>query len=306
MTASALLFGASGALLLAALAAGAVAAIEPETLPQPLTGLAETVADAAESAGRESGRADGAAEGYPGVTENAGADASPARSRLLRSLSDRAAATASQDTLAAVTVDPAAGVAGNPDDRVVFGCPRALLTALLAGAAETGDAVSALAIERETLALCRERQEIVTGIVTLEGELRALLAEAANAQAAPASAAAPIVKESTPVRVVRHLSPSPDRAEPVEPAKADTPKPPAWSWFSIIGTAGDLRAGISDGSRIWFVRKGDRLPGAVTVERIATRPPGVHVGGADEAALPYRSRPDGAIPAGGIAGGEGS
>ena len=165
-------------LLPAALAAGSVAAIEPETLPQPLTGVAQTVAEAAESAGRETGRADGAGEGYPVVIENAGADASPARSRLLRSLSDRAAAAATQGTLAAVTVDPAAGVSGDPDDRVVFGCPRALLSALLAGAAETGDAVSALAIERETLALCRERQEIVTGIVTLEGELRALLAEA--------------------------------------------------------------------------------------------------------------------------------
>ena len=292
------------ALLPAAFAAGSVAAIEPETLPQPLTGLAETVADAAESAGRETGGADGAAEGYPGVIENAGSDASPARSRLLRSLSDRAAATASQDTLAAVTVDPAAGVAGNPDDRVVFGCPRALLSALLAGAAETGDAVSALAIERETLALCRERQEIVTGIVTLEGELRALLAGSRDETAAPAhSAVAPIVKESTPVRVVRDLSPSPAREEP---AKVDAPKPPAWSWFSIIGTAGDLRAGISDGAHAWFVREGDRLPGGIIVESIATRPPGVHVGGADEAALPYRPRPEGAIPAGGIAGGEGS
>ena len=295
------------ALLPAAFTAGSVAAIEPETLPQPLTGLAETVADAAESAGRETGRADGAAEGYPGVIESAGAEAGPPRSRLLQSLRDGAEGTASQGPLAVVAEDPAAGVAGDPDDRVVFGCPRALLSALLAGAAETGDAVSALAIERETLALCRERQEIVTGIVTLEGELRALLAESRGETAAPAhSAVAPIVKESTPVRVVRQLSPSPDRAEPAEAEKADTPKPPAWSWFSIIGTAGDLRAGISDGSRIWFVREGDRLPGAVTVERIDARPPGVHVGGADETALPYRLRPDGAIQAGGIAGGEGS
>ena len=295
------------ALLPAAFAAGSVAAIEPETLPQPLTGLAETVADAAESAGRETGGADGAAEGYPGVIENAGAEARPPRSRLLRSLREAPSPTPSQGTLAAVTVNPAAGVSGDPDDRVVFGCPRALLSALLAGAVETGDAVSALAIERETLALCRERQEIVTGIVTLEGELRVLLAESRGETAAPAhSAVAPIVKESTPVRVVRHLSPSPVRAEPAEAAKADMPKTPAWSWFSIIGTAGDLRAGVSDGARVWFVREGDVLPGAVTVERVATRPPGVHVGGADEAALPYRPRPEGAIPAGGIAGGDGS
>ena len=306
------------ALLPAAFAAGSVAAIEPETLPQPLTGLAETVADAAESAGRESGRADGAAEGYPGVIENAGADASPARSRLLRSLSDRMAqVSASRPSTAAVAAAtgapgaPGPAVAGTPEDRVLLGCPRALLSALLAGATEAGDAVSALAIERETLALCRERQEIVTGIVTLEGELRALLAgsrgETAGTTATGATVAEPpIVKESTPVRVVRQLSPSPDRAEPAEAEKADTPKPPAWSWFLIIGTAGELRAGISDGSRIWFVREGDRLPGAVTVERIDARPPGVHVGGADETALPYRLRPDGAIQAGGIAGGEGS
>ena len=297
-------------LLPAAFAAGSVAAIEPETLPQPLTGVAQTVAEAAESAGRETGRAGGAAEGYPGVIESAGAEAGPPRSRLLQSLRDGAEATASQGPLAVVAEDPAAGVAGDPDDRVVFGCPRALLSALLAGAAETGGAVSALAIEREILGLCRERQEIVTGIVTLEGELRALLAgsrgETAGTTATATGATVaepPIVKESTPVRVVRHLSPSPDLAEP---AKADAPKPPSWSWFSIIGIAGDLRAGISDGARVWFVREGDRLPGAVTVERIAARPPGVHVGGADEAALPYRPRPDGAIPAGGIAGGEGS
>ena len=65
-------------LLPAVLATVSVAAIEPETLPQPLTGLAETVAEAAESAGRETGRADGAPVGHAGVIENAGADASPA------------------------------------------------------------------------------------------------------------------------------------------------------------------------------------------------------------------------------------
>ena len=193
-------------LLPAAFAAGSVAAIEPETLPQPLTGVAQTVAEAAESAGRETGRAGGAAEGYPGVIESAGAEAGPPRSRLLQSLRDGAEATASQGPLAVVAEDPAAGVAGDPDDRVVFGCPRALLSALLAGAAETGGAVSALAIEREILGLCRERQEIVTGIVTLEGELRALLAgsrgETAGTTATATGATVaepPIVKESTPV-----------------------------------------------------------------------------------------------------------
>ena len=160
-------------LLPAVLATVSVAAIEPETLPQPLTELAETVAEAAESAGRETGRPQDAPVGHAGVSGIAGAEAGPPRSRLLRVLSEAPAPTPSQGPLAAVTVDPAAGASGDPDDRVVFGCPRALLTALLAGAVETGDAVSALAIERETLALCRERQEIVTGIVTLSNTLDA-------------------------------------------------------------------------------------------------------------------------------------
>ena len=171
-------------LLPAAFAAGSVAAIEPVDLPQPVTGVAQTVAEAAESAGR-----DVDADRLLGGATADDDGVQPAASRLLQSLRDGAAATVSQGPPAVVAEDAAAGVAGNPDDRVVFGCPRALLSALLAGAAETGDAVSALAIERETLALCRERQEIVTGIVTLEGELRALLAGSRGETAAPAHSA---------------------------------------------------------------------------------------------------------------------
>ena len=91
----------------------------------------------------------------------------------------------------------------------MHGCPRALLASLLAEATETADAVSALAIEREILGLCRERQEIVNGIMALEDELQALLAEAQGETGAPGtgagamgSADAPIVKVSAPVRVI--------------------------------------------------------------------------------------------------------
>ncbi len=181
----------------------------------------------------------------------------------------------------------------------MHGCPRALLASLLAEATETADAVSALAIEREALALCRERQEIVNGIVALEDELQALLAEAQGVTGAPGagamgSADAPIVKVSAPVRVIEVPTPMPLSAETAEAATAapaPAPELPSYSWFSIVGTAGDLRAGIGDGERIWFVREGDSLPGGVTVTRIAVRPPGVHVEGAVEAALPYSPRP---------------
>lgn len=186
-----------------------------------------------------------------------------------------------------------------PVGSALHGCPRALLTALLASAVETDDTVSALGIEREILALCRERQEVVNGIVALEGELADLLAEAraghAGAEEARAKGPAsetPVVEESTPVRVVSRLT-SPAAASDAPTAEAE-PTAPSYAWFSIIGTAGDLRAGISDGTRVWFVREGDGLPGGVTVERISARPPGVHVGGAG-GALPYRPRPQAAI-----------
>ena len=61
---------------------------------------------------------------------------------------------------------------------VIAGCPRDLLTRLLAGVAERQDALSALAIEHETLKLCHERQLIVTGIFETEAQLRALRAPA--------------------------------------------------------------------------------------------------------------------------------
>ena len=216
------------------------------------------------------------------------------------------------------------GVPPAPGSFPVFhGCPRALLNALLASAAETDDAVSALAIERETLSLCRERQEIVNGIVALEGELGTLLAEAWAMAAGPVAGTVgstvsdtpivvsdtPMVKESAPVRVVS-LPPATGVAGEV-PKEAEAPAdpaPPSYFWFSIIGTAGDLRAGIGDGERVWFVREGDRLPGGapgsspVLVTGIGTRPPGVRIGGAGEVSLPYRPRSvDASLAAGGSA-----
>ena len=203
----------------------------------------------------------------------------------------------------------------------MHGCPRALLASLLAEATETPDAVSALAIERETLALCRERQEIVNGIVALEDELQALLAEAQGETGAPGTGGAtmgaadtPIVKVSAPVRVIEvpALTPlSAETAEAATAAPASAQELPSYSWFSIVGTAGDLRAGIGDGTgnggaRVWFVREGDRLPGGVTVTRIVARPPGVHVEGTVEGALPYGRRPSGATRVGGRAAGDGS
>ena len=273
------------ALLAAALTAGAAAAGEPEALPATAIGIADA---------------------------DAGAGATP-DSRLLRMLSGRAPPPASEslppETRIAELGPVSAGLPANgaaSSAAVLHGCPRVLLGALLAEATETADAVSALAIERETLALCRERQEIVNGIVALEGELGELLAGAQGETGAPGrgvgaigAADAPVVKVSAPVRVIELPTPTSLSAETAEAATA-TPAPapelPSYTWFSIVGTAGDLRAGVSDGTGrggagVWFVREGDRLPGGVMVTRIVARPPGVHVEGAVEGALPYSPRP---------------
>ena len=72
---------------------------------------------------------------------------------------------------------------------------------------------------------------------------------------------------------------------------------PRYAWFSIIGTAGALRAGVTDGTGVWFVREGDPLPGGARIAAIAGRPPGVRVTGAGESGeatlLPFRARPGG-------------
>ena len=215
------------------------------------------------------------------------------------------------------------------------GCPRELLRRLLAGAAGEADALSALGIEREILSLCRERQEIVAGLFETEKRLSELReAVRTPEREAPASAAsavpAPRVEATGEASAVARAAESPLRAvlgaaekaketlpraaEPqgtlvpgnslvqaparVSPARVlPTQVSPRYAWFSIIGTAGALRAGISDGTGVWFVREGDALPGGATIAAIAGRPPGVRVAGAGESGeqtlLPFRARPGG-------------
>ena len=310
--------------------------IEIGEIEKPAAAVSETVETDARPAGDNALRdaaqppASGRAEEAAGIADvplaadtapDADAKALPA-SRLLRSLDAWSAQPAAASpprspdgatadvgrTAAEAAIGNSPGSSPGParsavsgSSPVLHGCPRALLASLLAEATETADAVSALAIERETLALCRERQEIVNGIVALEDELQGLLAEAQGETGTPGagagtmgSAGGPIVKVSAPVRVIEVPTPTPlsvETAEAATAAPAPAPYSPAYSWFSIVGTAGDLRAGIGDGERIWFVREGDSLPGGVTVARIAVRPPGVHVDGAVEGALPYGPRP---------------
>ena len=252
------------------------------------------------------------------------ADVPAGGSRLLRALTD-------------LPVTPVTGDAARPGTRRVpgtsvsaaGGCPRALLRRLLAGAAGEADALSALGIEREILTLCRERQEILTGLFETEARLNELRIVGRPPQAPVAAASgvpAPRVEAAGEARPAGTAAPSPLRAalggaaETLVPgtpktragdARAAEPKAlarvpwagvsPRYAWFSIIGTAGALRAGVTDGTGVWFVREGDRLPGGATVAAISGRPPGVRLTGAGETLVPETRRPKTRAPGSGEA-----
>ena len=241
---------------------------------------------------------DAAAPVSTAVNKPASGSAVPG-SRLLQALQSQS----SQPTKSGGPADPS----GLPVS-AAEGCPRDLLSRLLAGAVNEAGALSALGIEQETLKLCLERQQIVAGLFEQEAQLRALRTSAAPSPAAAAPASSEIRIDND-----ARSAPEPVAAPPGEPAQLsplraalvdasrdtatpDAPVEPGYGWFSIIGASGVLRAGVTDGRRVWFVRAGDPLPGGVRIAAIAARPPGVLVtdtGETDErqSLLPYRNRP---------------
>ena len=171
-----------------------------------------------------------------------------------------AGAPAASGTTDAIPPDGAARPADGDPPRMAMplpGCPKALLREMLAEAAEGDGTVSALAIEREALVLCAQREEAVKRVLALEGEVRALL---------------------------------PRPASPVPAAEPRRPARPSYGWFSIVGSGDRLRAGVTDGRRAWFVRPGDVLPGGARIG--AVRPSGAVLSGG--VVLPYRPPPGGA------------
>ena len=286
---------AMAAILAAFLVAGAHAASAGDAVVPPLPG-----AGAGEAA--ESARSAPHAEPGTDVTpEEAGSDSPAAGSRLLRALAERPEASAPADSGAPGRAPVSGTSASGPRVYAAEGCPRALLRRLLAGAVDEADALTALAIEREALTLCRERQEIVAGLFETEArleELRAPIEAPVVAEVVAPEAPAAVPAEAAPASPLRAAL-----AGAAEEAKKDEPPPPSYGWFSIIGTAGALRAGITDGEAVWFVRTGDPLPDGGTVAAIAGRPPGVRLalpgGGAEETLVPETPLPFKARPGGG-------
>ena len=276
-----------GACLVAMVVASGVSALDAVAPSAPGTQSAETVA-----VGSAAGNSKPVLS-VPPIAPSAGAANSGGSSRLLQLLDGGAVGQAQpagpgEDARTATGLIPTSGMPiPTMAASVIAGCPRNLLARLLGGVAEGQDALSALAIEQETLKLCHERQLIVTGIFETEAQLRALRAPAQLAPANRSPAVAATVPSVMPqLNTVPAKLPAPSTAPP-----KSAPASPRYGWFSILGMAGDLRAGVTDGRRVWFVREGDPLPGDIRVGRIAARPPGVQIEGADGSALPYRTRP---------------
>ena len=279
-----------GACLVAIVAASGASALDAGSPSAPGTQSAEAVAVGSARVNSKPGLSVPLMEPSTGATNAAG------RSRLLRVLDGGAAgqpqpAGPGEEAGTPNGPFPKSGIPIPPmAASVIAGCPRDLLTRLLAGVANKEDALSALAIEQETLKLCHERQLIVTGIFETEAQLRELRAPVEPAAANRSSAVAATVPSVMPqLNTVPPKLPAPSTTPP-KSAKAASAAP-RYGWFSIVGMAGDLRAGVTDGRRVWFVREGDPLPGDVRVGRIAARPPGVQIVGGDDSALPYRARP---------------
>ena len=199
----------------------------------------------------------------------------------------------------------------------VFACPRNVLNRLLVSATDRSDVVAALALEKETLELCAERQRLVAEIVNADIGIEKMLKEAEGRKGDKPRA--------TVLRTVEELVSAPGRTKGVgdkgaeateaagerktkagvgggegEPAgvgKGKAVKPVrtvvAFTWFTMLGTPGKLVAGVTDGRRSWFVRAGDVLPDGGLVTGVSSKPPGVTVAG--RGLLSWSSRP----PAGG-------
>ena len=287
--------------------------------PGPAGAGAETVSAAA-------GRAQGeSADGSAAIgTPERQAKTPPGGSRLLRVLGQLQGdpAAAAEASRAAPLAGPGVSGAGVSSASVFAaeGCPRALLRRLLAGAADEADALAALGIEREILALCRERQEVLVGLFEAEAALRELRTAPSAAAERVAVAPPPPPRQVAPA--TRPGARSPLRAAltaagtadevgtgtedtragdtGTEDIRAGEPQPPRYAWFSIVGAAGALRAGVTDGSGIWFVREGDPLPGGARIAEIGARPPGVRVtdgdGNGGTTLLPYEGTSFRALP----------
>ncbi|MDE0408371.1 MAG: hypothetical protein OXN81_10975 [Alphaproteobacteria bacterium] len=209
-----------------------------------------------------------------------------------------------------------------------FECPIGPLAAMLEAAHGESEFSPALELEREVLVLCRDRWEVLKGLMDAELTLAAVLrsdrsirereaialeeerqlararvdearqaarARVEGARQGAREGARQAAKEAEARKLAKAEQAEAAAAPKVEPAVAASPEPdpgPApeerYGWFAMKGSGTELSAGVTDGEGRWWVRVGDDLPGGVRIGSIRARPPRVVVAGGAAAGLPYR------------------
>ncbi len=177
-------------------------------------------------------------------------------------------------------------------------CAIDLLRTRLATAVEGDDVLTAIALENELLSLCNRRQQLVLEVLSTELLLASMVVGETLRETAPRAAV--IVPEAPEPPAAASLDqlvavappPPPEPAAEPEPAPLP-PSSPGLSWVTVLGSAGNLRAAVTDGTSVWWVREDDALAGGWRVTRIAARPPGVTLSHAEAGhhALPFHSGP---------------
>ena len=198
-----------------------------------------------------------------------------------------------------------------------FECPIGPIATLLEAAQGESEFSPALEVEREVLALCRDRWTVLKELMDAELSLASVIRENAAAEAeADLKLAAVREREALELETKRReadarvraaheatlaaaraeretaaaaaaAAAAPKQEEP-EPEPGPTPEE-VYGWFALKGSGTDLRAGVTDGRGRWWVRVGDELPGGVRIGSIRARPPRVAVKGGAAAGLPYRA-----------------
>ena len=154
---------------------------------------------------------------------------------------------------------------------------------MFAAAADHDEVGDIAAIERDALELCARRQEIITDIVEGEKALVAFVVRSTpEPPLEPVGAIAGLPAKAGTEEVVEPAVESPAGADEEAMIVVPVPEPPELRWTVVYGAAGEWIAGISDGTRVWYVRPGDELPSGVRVLSVRVRPPGVKVRGDEE------------------------
>ncbi len=202
----------------------------------------------------------------------------------------------------------------------VFGCPRGKVARMLETAVEEAEISASLGLELEIIQFCRDRWQVVDEVLKAEFDLAKVLREdhvarekaaialeerrqtararIEGARLGAAAAAKEVEQRKLLAMVATAPVEAPAPAEEVEPEAEpepvvvlEAPEPEThevYGWFSIIGRAGVLQAGVTDGDGKWWVREGDELPDGALVTEISAKPLRVRFEDGPASGLPYR------------------